>query len=109
MIRHGETLKLHQSFSERLDQKERAPNLVISGLAEEGEADQDKATQLIQKLDGGANVEKVKRIGTERDNGARPLLVTLVDAKKRDGVVEKARSSKELGKASGSVRIATQL
>ena len=100
MNRQGEIIKQHQAFFERLDQKERAQNLVIVGIEEERGRDKEKAIEIIKKLvDDGAQdelasrIEMTRRIGAAADGKKRPLLVVMATKEERDLIVERGRNT----------------
>jgi len=100
MKKQGEIIKQHQAFFERLDQKDRAQNLIIVGTDEEGGRDKEKALEIIKKLvDGGAQselasrIKMTRRIGTAAEGKRRPLLVVMSTKEERDLIVEKARNT----------------
>ena len=71
--KQAKTMKQHQMFIERLDEKERATNLVILGVAEGGEAEEVKVNRILETLSGSNQEPKIKstkRLGT-RDEGGR--------------------------------------
>jgi hypothetical protein len=84
---------------ERLDQKERACN-IITGL-EEGENDEVRVKNFIAKVQPAAESEfkNSKRLGQQDDERVRPVMVTMTNSEIRNSVVEKARTHKGLGQA----------
>lgn len=101
MAKQAEVIKQHQIFLERVDQKERAPNLLMLGIDEDSTPDEGKAMQIIEKLSDNTReeirIEKTKRLGAPAGGKKRPLLVMLVNASDRDDLVERARNRRDLG------------
>ncbi|ELT96752.1 hypothetical protein CAPTEDRAFT_192059 [Capitella teleta] len=105
MNKQTEITKQQQSFLERVDQKERCKNQIITGVPEDDHADRDKVVKIIEKLSTGENtqdahIKKVKRNGERGDGNSRkirPLLVTVSTEEERNEMVQRARGSTELG------------
>ena len=95
----SDIIKEHQRFMEKLDQKERANNLIIVGVAEGDEhADEGRAKQILASLgetapDHANDVRLVKRLGNQASDKARPILVTLGTTDARNRLVELARTT----------------
>jgi hypothetical protein len=89
-----------QGFLEGLDKKERANNLMIIGM-EESTNDEENAKQLLSSLttDDSPEVKIVssKRVGTQEPGKVRALLVRLESGRTRDALADAARRSTDLG------------
>jgi len=94
----AETMKLQQAFMERLDQKERACNVIVTGL-EEGGNDEERVKDIIATVEPTVVIEikSFKRLGQQDAEKVRPLLVTLASNEIRNNLVEKARVHRGLG------------
>ena len=97
-----EVIQVQQRFFEKLDQKERGPNLIIVGIKEDQQADGTKVTELLSTIDRGqgtlvANVKKVKRIGSQDNGKIRPIQVTVASEEERNEIVRKAREFTGMG------------
>jgi hypothetical protein len=102
MNKQTEIAKQQQTFLERLDQKERCQNLIITGVPEDNQSDREKVMVIIGKLDNGespvdADAVKQKRIGAKVEGKVRALLVTVPSEEKRNDFVLKARNNNDLG------------
>ncbi|MPC81070.1 hypothetical protein E2C01_075670 [Portunus trituberculatus] len=95
-------------FLEKLDSKERRCNLVVTRLLEEpdeiGETDKEKVVKVLEAAGYPDVVQmenwEMKRLGQENNQRKRPLLITVENQVKRDGVL---RVAKNLKNASGSL------
>lgn len=94
----GQVLKQHQTFLERWDAKERAPNLIVFGIEEEQDGDADTDTDevlsTIQSIDGGIqrqNLISVKRLGNKDDDKTRPILAVMESGELRNRIANAAR------------------
>lgn len=97
-----------QLFLEKLDSKDRRCNLVMTGLPEDpdeiGETDEEKIVKVLEAVGYPDAVQtenwEIKRLGQENEHRRRPLLITVENQAKRDGVL---RVAKNLKNASGSL------
>lgn len=95
-----------QLFLEKLDSKERRCNLVMTGLLEDpdeiGETDKEKVVKVLEAVSYPDAVQtenwEMKRllVGRENEHRKRPLLITVENQEKRDGVLRVAKSLKNV-------------
>jgi TolA-binding protein len=101
LTRQEETIMRQQTFLERIDQRERAENLIIVGIPENQEADDDKVREILAKIKGNdgtpPNVKKIKRIGTQEAGKTRAILITVDNEDERNEIAKKAKSTAGLG------------
>lgn len=96
-----ETLSYQQRFIESLDAKERERNIIMTGVSENsnelGENDGEKVTSILDAINAAEATRNmtVQRIGREMENRKRPILVSFVDNKTRQDVLEKAKILKD--------------
>lgn len=96
------TLTKQQSFLERLANKERECNVVITGLAEKkdelGTSDEAKTERIFTSIGFTSKVEVLesRRLGTDdgRANPRRPLLLTFSTKGTKNNVLERAKQLK---------------
>ena len=96
---HAETIKHQQTFLERVDQKERACNLIILGVPE-GANDDQEVEDTLTKLDPAVadEIKSVRRIGQQDPAKVRPLMVTVSKNEIRNNLVDTARGNQTLGR-----------
>ena len=105
-------LEQHQLFLEKLDQRERAKNIIITGLPErepfeQATTDKEKVSQVFSSmstLDISGDYS-FKRIGKSLSDRIRPILVTVSAEEVRDDIVSRAKNLKEAGAAFKRVRV----
>ncbi|KAK8373056.1 hypothetical protein O3P69_015593, partial [Scylla paramamosain] len=93
-----------QLFLEKLDSKERRCNLVMTGLLEDpdeiGETDKEKVVKVLEAASYPDAVQtenwEMKRLGRENEHHKRPLLITVENQEKRDGVLRVAKNLKNV-------------
>ena len=99
--KQGEIIRQQQVFLERLDQKERANNLILVGVQEGGEPDEAMVRNIVRSLGLESTqtnvITGVKRIGEARGGKPRTMLVSVQSSKLRNEIVNAARSNTDLG------------
>ena len=100
--KQASVLEQQQRFLEQLDAKDRAKNLVITGVSEDqnlqdAENDRDKCNIIFQKIEVKNLHYELRRIGKAAEGRSRPILITLRSAKDREDVLGKTRKLKQAG------------
>ena len=92
----------HQRFLEQIDSRMRESNVVIMGVPDgnlklkDKSTDKDKYLLIFQQINAGnINVIEVKRLGEEKADRTRPILIRLENRAARDSLIEKAKELKE--------------
>ena len=100
--KQNEIIAKQQQYLERQDSKARECNLVVLGVPEDSEA-LDGATTDCQKVDkvwGAAGitcvVRSMRRLGQQRHDKRRPILVEVHSKFERDSALDKAKKLKEV-------------
>jgi hypothetical protein len=89
-------LENQQKYLEDMDSRERGRNLIVVGLSEveDEEEDREKVKAILTSLEADDNETEIKRLGKKAENSVRPVLVIMASKKIRDDLVKKARTSK---------------
>ena len=105
------TVAAQQKMLEHLDAKERACNVIITGLSETNDvdgarSDTEKVGKVFDEIGAGTSSHfTTKRLGPPRqDSSARPILAVLDKAEKRSDILTKAAALKN-SQSLGTVRI----
>lgn len=92
----------HQRYLEYIDAKERARNLIITGVREDcelngAETDESKCKEIMKQIGvGDISMTCYTRIGKEGEH-PRPILITVESIDDKNRVLEKAKTLKEKG------------
>lgn len=105
-------LQQQQLYLERLDSRERAKNIVISGLVEtvpfEGATtDKEKVNKVLTAMEVKSAVDSmtIKRIGKAIPDKVRPILVTVSSVDTRSEITSNSRKLKDAGENFRKIRV----
>ena len=99
---HGKILAAHQKFMEGLDAEKRAKHLIVLGLKEDRDGDdQEKFMGIVDAIGVGRNdveVESTERLGNvdeNQPNKTRPLKIILKQSSMRGNILRNSKKLKD--------------
>ena len=100
------TVTSQQRYLEQLDSRERACNLIVLGITEDGTPDQEKVGDLFDELEcsqeaGSFTVQRLKKKNAPAGNTPPPLLVKLKSSQARKTILNNREKIDDQGNYSG--------